>query len=175
MIIGHETGDITSPNNRRDIIIGMNTNLGDVKGIGLHFARNLKLTHPLTLGGVLSFKYDEGRHLHMLVCHELGGGGWKNAERYVRFGLDYLWHSEIVEKFTTREFSIVEIGTGRVGMRDGANAPLIHQAMTFSHLELTLFVNFNNVGRVAGADAIVVPLRAYRAWTPQHGEERLVA
>lgn len=41
MIVGSEAGDILSPANHRDIIIGMNTSLGEVNGIGRPFVRNI--------------------------------------------------------------------------------------------------------------------------------------
>lgn len=112
----------------------------------------------------------------MLICHQLGEGGWTGADKYVRFGLDYLWHCEHEEdRQENREFSIVEIGKGRVGRRDGAEPVFIHQAMATSHLPLTLFVNHNDSESVRASEALVIPLKAYRAWTPEYGEQRFAA
>tara|TARA_B100000508_G_scaffold77059_1_gene59946 strand:- start:2125 stop:2646 length:522 start_codon:yes stop_codon:yes gene_type:complete len=171
MIIGHETGDITHPSNKRDIIIGMNRTLQNVTGIGYPFVSGLNLAGELELGGVLSFKFDHGRHLHMLICHTNEIGGWEDSHKYVRFGLDFLWQQDT----DGRDFSIVEIGTGKNGRKQGADAPRIHRAMGNSFLDLTLFVNHNDPERVAAHDALVVPMEAYRAWTPQGGIVELAA
>src|SRR4051812_21268231 len=98
-------GDILSPSNPRDIIIGMNTDLEDVTGIGLRFVRNVIPLLALDLGSVISFDFDQKRKLHMIICHKLGKGGWADAEQYVRFGLDYLEHLND----TGRQYSIVQI------------------------------------------------------------------
>ncbi len=175
MIIGHDTGDITGPHNQRDIIIGMNTSLRDVTNIGLPFTAELKLTSPLTLGGILSSNFDASRRLHMLICHKLGQGGWNNSDKFVRFGLDYLWYRDAEDGQNDRQFSIVEIGRGRVGRRDGADPVAIHQAMTTAHLPLTLFVNHVHPGDAIARQALVLPLHVYRVWTPDQGEELLAA
>jgi len=171
MINDIKVGDITSPENRADIIIGMNTKLQDVTGIGLPFVKKINALHPIDLGSVLSFKFDDDRNVHMIICHRLGdNGGWKDADMHVRFGMDYLWHTER----NGRKFSTVQIGTGRVGVRDGADPVCIRTAMATSHLPVTLFV-FNPRETVAAVIELERPMTAYRAWHPVHGEERLVA
>jgi hypothetical protein len=164
-------GDITHPNNNRDIIIGMNSTLSDVTGIGLTFVSKYPDLHqPIELGSVLSFRFDASRYLHMIICHSIGTGGWKNAHQYVRFGLDYLWHTE-----GGREYSAVRIGNGRVGKRDGANEAKIRTAMTTSFLPLALYLFDPAQEAVAERSAVIVPLRAFRAWHPRYGEERIAA
>lgn len=128
-------GDITSPKNHADIIIGMNSTFTDVLGLGRRFIKRISAPHPITLGSVVSFKYDGLRQIHMLVCHEIGRGGWENSQKHVRYGLDYLWHCH-----PDRKYSIVEIGNGRVGRRDGANPGKIKTAIATSFLPVTLFV-----------------------------------
>lgn len=164
------SGDITSKENRADIIIGMNSQLLDVTGIGMPFVNKVKTAHPIDLGGVLSFKFDEGRHVHMIICHHLGKDGWIGAEMHVRFGLDYLWKTES----NRRKFSIVQVGTGRIGKRDHADPVSIRTAMATSFLPVKLFIH-NPLETVAAHVSLERPMVAYRAWHPTMGEERLVA
>ena len=173
MICNIVTGDITSRDNPADIIIGMNSELSDVTGIGLPFVKDAIPTRLIQLGSVITFDFDGDRRLHMIICHHLGQGGWDGAERHVRFGLDYLDHLEQMHNERDRQYSIVQIGTGRVGMRDGADHTAIHLAMAQSHLELELFV-FKPL-QVANADVIAAPLRPMSAWSPIHGENEVRA
>ena len=166
MIVDVEVGDITAPENPRDIIIGMNATLSDVTGIGLPFVRKITTLYPITLGSVLSFEFDTSRHVHMLICHDIGAGGWKNAPQFVRFGMDFLWHTE-----QTRKYSIVQIGTGRVGYRDGADNGAIRTAIANSFLPVVLFVY--DAKKRMPAHAALAPLKPFRAWTPTHGVEEI--
>ena len=170
MITDIKVGDITSPENRADIIIGMNSELHRVTGIGMPFVKNITALHPIDPGSVLSFKFDENRNVHMIICHRLGIDGWKDADKHVRFGMDYLCHTER----NGRKFSTVQIGTGPVGIQYGADPASIRTAMATSHLPVTLFV-FNPRETVAAVVELERPMTAYRAWHPIHGEERLVA
>jgi hypothetical protein len=169
MIINIKVGDITAPENNADLIIGMNSQLIDVYGIGKPFVNKINTIHPIMLGSVLSFTFDDCRNLHMLICHHLGKGGWNNADKYVRYGMDYLWHSES----NAKRFSIVQIGTGRVGIRDDADSTSIRTAMANSFLPVDLFI-FEQPKQQVNASA-VLPLRAYRHFHPVLGEERLIA
>ncbi len=165
-------GDITGSDNPRDIIIGMNTELQEVHGIGKPFVREIEAVYPLQLGSVLSFEFDDRRHLHMIVCHCLGRNGWSQSDRYVRFGMDYLWRRD----GETRQFSIVKIGTGRIGKRDGADHAAIHTAMATSYLPVHLFLY--EAGEAVAADIglrMPTTLRAYRRWDMTHGEMSLAA
>lgn len=157
-------GDITSPNNRRDIIIGMNTDLEDVLGIGRTFVKNIVPMMAIELGSVLTFDFDKKRKLHMIICHALGKGGWRGADKYVRFGMDYLDHLND----SGRRYSIVQIGTGRVGRRDGADHALIRTAMTNSYLPVNLYIYEPAVEVVATAIQLK-PMVMTAAWNPQHG------
>ena len=172
MITRITEGDILKPQNRADIIIGMNAELQEVTGIGLPFAWQIRREAPIPLGTVFSFELDENRQLHLLVCHHIGEGGWVNADKYVRFGLDYLWQSEPHSK----QFSAVQIGTGRSGMRDGADFPSIHTAMATSHLPLELFI-YKPLERVAVESRATPPrtLTAFRSWNIREGELALAA
>jgi hypothetical protein len=169
MIIDIKSGDITARENPSDIVIGMNAQLTDVQGIGKPFISKIQRTRPLRLGSVLSFEFDRDRALHMLICHNIGKGGWKDAPNYVRFGLDYLWDKqpEVVH-------SIVRIGTGRVGMRDGADHASIHAAMAISHLKLELFVLPSERDLVAMENLLASPtLVPFRYWSEAEGEQPL--
>ena len=102
----------------------------------------------------------------MLICHDIGAGGWKNAPQFVRFGMDFLWHTE-----QTRKYSIVQIGTGRVGYRDGADNGAIRTAIANSFLPVVLFVY--DAKKRMPAHAALAPLKPFRAWTPTHGVEEI--
>lgn len=169
MIKNIVVGDITRPTNSADIIIGMNSTLSDVLGIGRRFVDKIAAIHPIVRGSVLSFEFTPERHLHMIICHDIGEAGWIDADREVRFGMDYLWHTE-----RARRYSIVQIGTGRVGRRDGADPAAIRSAMAASFLPVDLYVYDPGVHE-AVATAHQAPLRAFRAWHPVLGEERIAA
>ncbi|MBU6321646.1 MAG: hypothetical protein KGI78_01800 [Patescibacteria group bacterium] len=113
----------------------MNDSFEDVQGIGLPFIERIRRTRAIRLGSVVTFDYDGERQLHMLICHRLGRNGWVDAERHVRYSLD--WLNQFAPE---RQYSIVDIGTGRVGKRDGANPAVIRRAMGNSHLPVTLFI-----------------------------------
>ena len=159
-------GDITNVTNKRHIILGMNDTLEDlVNRIGRPYVEKLRasLTKPLELGSVLSFRFDQDRNLHMLVCHKIGFGGWKDADKYVRFGLDYLEHAEYNGR---DEFSIVQIGTGPIGIRDGAVFHSINTAIANSYLPVTLFVRDTCGLPTPDVDNMPLEMVAYAAWTP---------
>ncbi len=166
-------GDITDPRNKADIIIGMNSALNDVTGIGLPFVKQSIPTRAIQLGSVISFNFDTNRKLHMLICHHLGEGGWAGADRHVRFGLDYLEHLAHMDEEppVERDYSIVHIGTGRVGIRDGADKVAIHRAIADSHLTVDLFVY--KKPEEAAVVSMRTPLVPFRAWSPNFGEERM--
>lgn len=163
MIIGHEVGDITSPQNSRDIIIAMNSSLEDVRGIGKPFVGDKILQNgELELGSVLTYDFsNDGRRLHMLICHKIGKGGWADAPQYIRFGLDHLWFHE-----GDRNYSIVNIGEGRVGKRDGADVAANNQAIATSFLKVTQFSLGDGETAVAIALQQVPPIIV---WQPSHG------
>jgi hypothetical protein len=156
-------GDIT--NGRHDIIIGMNSTLADVKGIGLPFIKKIAVAHPIQLGSVLSFDYRNGRRIHMIICHHIGRGGWKGANTYVRFGMDFLWHTDRSEN-KKRPYGIVRIGRGRVGCRDGADHVAIHTAMADSFLPVILF-HFDPEGSPSLDNFLNQPdIHPTRVWSP---------
>ena len=185
MIRDIKLGDITSPANPADIIIGMNSTLSDVTGIGLEFIRDIPVIYPIVLGSVFSFEFTPERNVHMIICHTIGEGGWANADRYVRYGLDYLWKTEEAQYTgehgmdhlltgSPRRYSIVQIGTGRVGKRDGADHALIRSAIAESYLPVDLYV-YDPTLRQLVEQAKCPPMKAFRAYHPLHGEERIAA
>lgn len=159
--------DITSPKNKHDIVIGMNSILSEPSALGRRVLGGKSITRDLTLGDVITFDFDPGRKLHMIICHHIGKGGWAHAEKYIRTGLDYLWHSGRDDQ----QFSIVRIGTGLVGRRDGADAAAIHSAMATSYAPLHLFV-WDPVEQIV-ARAALPPLRPLHAWNIAKGERRI--
>ncbi len=127
-------GDITSPKNRRDIIIGMNPGFEELSALGHRFLGNVVPLDLMKLGSVLTFDFDGERRLHMLICHLLGHGGWEDADKFVRSAMDHLWQSD-----GARQYSIVKIGGGAVGKRYGADQGAIITAMATSHLPVVLY------------------------------------
>jgi len=176
VILDIVTGDITTPENPSDIIIGMNSQLSDVTGIGLPFVKDVIPMRQIQLGSVITFEFDIHRRLHMLICHHLGKGGWAYADRHVRYGLDHLEYLDREQQAggSDRTYSIVKIGTGRVGVRDGADAPALHRAMADSFLPLTLFL-YNRETVEAVTRESRAPLVPISTWSPDHGRQRIHA
>ncbi len=172
MILDILEGDILARDNPADVIIGMNDELKEVFGIGLRFTWQIQLNKPLRLGSVFSFELDESRKLHMIICHSIGKDGWVSADKYIRFGMDYLWHREV-----GRQFSMVKVGTGKLGKRDGADFAAIMSAIATSHLGVKMYT-YNPPETVAVEARQVVPmpsLVAYRSWSLEEGEQALAA
>jgi hypothetical protein len=171
VIIETVAGDIESPDNPRDPIIGMNPTLSERTPFALSVSNRHKIVTPVEMGSVLSFDYRDGRKVHMLVCHEIGQGGWKDAGKYVRWCLDYLWYTA-----PERQYSVVHIGTGRIGKRDGADGAAIMTALAQSHLEMVLYQKPKSE-EVVGQQAVrpVAVIHAFRLWQPSKGETLLTA
>ncbi len=163
MIKDIKSGNILSDRNPADVIIGMNSELEDVLGIGRAYVEKIRTTNALSLGAVVSFEMRGDRELHMLICHKLGKGGWKNADQFVRYGMDYLW-----QKRPDRLYSIVNIGTGRVGKRDGADAVAIRSAIASSFLQADLYIYNEELEQEPAHN--VVSLRPFRIWQMDGGE-----
>ncbi len=150
----------------------MNRQLKDVRGIGLRVLEKYEPLRELSLGSVITFPWDEsGRELYLLICHELGPGGWERAEQHVRYGLDYLAYKK---GRSERGHAIVEIGKGRVGMRDGSDPSLINRAMADSFLPLTLFI-YDPPNLKEAFASNVIPIRPSSTWSIETGERRLAA
>jgi hypothetical protein len=160
-------GDITDPGiNSGDIIIGMNTKLSEASAIGRPFVHSVSVMSEIEHGSVLTFNFDEERMLHMLICHQIGYGGWANADKYVRYCLDYLW-----QRHGDRCYAIVQIGNGPIGRRDGADVPAIRTAMANSFLEMDLVILPK---RAEARTAVgVSPLIPCRVWDIGRGERRI--
>jgi hypothetical protein len=169
MIIATPIGNITTLNQDEpaDIIIGMNTTLEQLDSLRLPKQWQTDLKAPIALGSVLSFQLDRMRQLHMLICHHLGKDGWKDADKYVRIGMDHLWtrHKE------QRDFSIVKIGAGRVGTAGGADVNKIRAAMAASFLSVTLVMHEANKP-VDISSIKSTQLSKPKVWSPLTGLER---
>jgi hypothetical protein len=161
-------GDATNrADNPGDIIIGMNSTLAEPSAIGRPFTYTVEVLKEIKLGSVLTFKFDEERLLHMLICHKIGEGGWEGAHEHVRFGMDYLRYLH-----GDRKYGIVEIGNGPIGRRDGANVPIIRAAMTDSYLD----VNLIRLPRQLEVQvAVAKPSLGYpfRIWDMKKGEREI--
>lgn len=161
-------GDITdSDTHPGDIIIGMNTKLSESSAIGRPFVHSVSVLKQVKLGSVLTFRFDRVRLLHMLICHRIGLGGWENADKYVRYCLDYLW-----QRHGDRTYSIVEIGNGPVGQRDGADVSTIRTAMANSFLEVDLVI-LPPEAQEARVAAGVLPMVPFRVWDMGGGERKI--
>ena len=167
-------GDITSPDNPADIIIAMNTTMEDLTELAKRFAKRLPaVEEPFELGSVLSFRFDQSRNIHMLICHRIGFGGWESADKYVRFGLDYLWNMDNeVNETPERKYSIVKIGTGPIGLRDGADSVAIRTAIDTSYLPVTMWIRDPELGYAV--TKTIEPRYVYRTWSPTVGQEDLL-
>lgn len=168
MIRSQKVGNILSPHNPCDVIIAMNDRFADVHGIGKQFVAQIRRTREIKLGAVVSFDLDSRRELHMLICHRIGLAGWSNAHQYVRYGMDYLQMTS-----PGRQYSIVDIGTGRVGKRDGADDMLIRTAITMSFLPVDMYILDDKERLPAEALADVVPIRPLRMWDMLSGEDKI--
>lgn len=168
MIERIQVGDITDGKlNPRDIIIGMNTEMLEASAIGRPFVKKVVPLKLLALGSVLTFQFDKKRKLHMIICHHHGEGGWRGAAQYVRFGMDYLWQRE---EDGQRNFSIVQIGHGPVGRRDGADFSKIIRAISESSLPVVLYVRNPEIGRVEIPQAKNrINLQFEQGWSPDSG------
>ncbi len=152
--------------NSNDIIIAMNTKLAEASALGRPFVYNVKTLDELELGSVLTFKFDETRLLHMLICHQFRSGGWVDSEKYVRYCLDYLW-----QQHRDRQYAIVQIGNGYVGRRDGADAPVIRTAMADSFLNVNLFIQPEvEEARTAAKAPLGAP---FLIWDMERGEREI--
>lgn len=168
MITDIITADVTDPRaNPGDLIIGMNTKLAQASAIGRPFVSPLQKGRELPLGSVLSFDFDDERRLHMLICHHIGKGGWARSDQHIRFCLDYLW-----QQHGERTYSIVKIGTGPVGMRDGANSSAILSAIADSFLPTKLFLLPPE--RFAQLAVATVPMKPFRLWDMVGGERPIL-
>jgi hypothetical protein len=165
-----------SSKNRRHIVVGMNVDLVEPSAIPRPYVDKLResLDCSLELGTVLSFdvktRPEMGfcQRLHAVVCHTVHriGRGWNGADRHVRFALDYLHYTER----HTGEFSIVRIGTGPVGLRDGADHAAILTAMNNSFLPLTLYIRPEESLRPVAVEMAPLELVALAsAWHPDKG------
>ncbi len=139
MITAKKHGDITSQlaNPDADIIIAMNPEFKELTKLAKQFVGK-PYDEYTKMGSVLTFKFDDKRRLHMVICHELRKNGWKNAYKFLRIGLDRLWLKTQTD-WTERKFAIVQIGDGVVGRKYGANVPALEKAIAESFLPVTLF------------------------------------
>lgn len=121
----------------------MNTTLEDLTLLGSEYAGSLskKLTHPIELGSVLSFDMNGGgRMLHMLICHHIGYQGWREAPRFIKFCLNKIEQDKRLYGTTGKMgFSIVHIGNGPIGTRDGSDPEENLRAIKESRLPVTLY------------------------------------
>lgn len=158
MIFKKVNGDIlsTTDNPFGDIIIGMNTELRELSELARNFVGG-SITGPVEKGSVLTFKYDGLRRIHMIIIHDLNPKGWEDGPKYLRLGLDLLWMQSQKERggefMDGREFSIVQIGNGKVGKKYNANVFELEKAMHNSFLPLTLYTDKSTAAAAAAAVA----------------------
>ena len=138
-----------------------------VSEIGFRYAEKLRqeLIHPLALGSVLKFDFGRGseQKLYMVVCHKIGMGGWKKADMFLRYGLDSIYMN------TVGKYAIVDVGTGLVGVQDGADTALLRKAMADTFLPLDLYVRANELQSLTNTAPLELVARA--AWHPHGGTQ----
>ncbi len=72
----------------------------------------------------------------LLVCHELGEGGWENAPEAIKRGFDTVGSTILLQD---EEIATVAIGTGKTGRNQGASWDAIRAAMEASKANLVLY------------------------------------
>ncbi len=84
------------------------------------------------LGEVLTYKHYDKTY-HALVCHSLDPGGWNDTPRIARECLDKIYLPD------DEEIAIVLMGSGPLGMMQGANVKAILTGMEQSNKRLVVY------------------------------------
>ena len=84
------------------------------------------------LGDVLTHKHD-GKTYYALVCHSLDRGGWNETPRIARECLDQ------IKTAAGEEIAVVLMGSGPVGLMQGADVNAILAGMELSKQKLVVY------------------------------------
>ena len=135
-----------------DIIIGMNPefkNLSDLAIQALNITEGNKINANDCdldfLGTVVTFESeDTKRRVHMILCHT--PEDWNDADKYIKQGMNSIFYTQDEMgnlsggNHAKRSYSIVKIGTGPEGIKNGADFSKIVEGMASSDLPVTMFV-----------------------------------
>ena len=168
-IVSVHDGSVTAPENNRDIIVGISTRLPRFI-FGRPVLIGESITRERKLGEVISFRFDDQRCLHAIVCRRPGAGGWEKADEHVRVALDCLPRRGWV---ATRSLSIVYIGNSPTGRRQGADATAIYLAMAKSFSPLHIFWEGEAQVRMRARDRDGPILKPFLLWHSSTGERNI--
>ena len=135
MIVNRVRGDIFAAS-QKHIAFAVNTqgynDAGFAGQVSSHIWPKLASTGGNKLGDVLTHK-NGSKTYHALVCHSLESGGWDETPRVARECLDKL---DIPED---EEVAVVLMGSGPVGMMQGADVNAILAGMERSKKRLVVY------------------------------------
>jgi len=163
-IAGVCDGDITAPDNERDIIVGISTQIPEsIFGRRVSGRENFR---ERQLGDVITFKFDEKRLLHAIVCRSSGVGGWAAADEHIRVAIDCL------RQRGRTALSTVYIGRSKSGTREGADVVAIYQAMKESLPRLYIFWESEELVFVEEGENLPI-LKPFLLWNAGTGERNV--
>lgn len=135
MIINRVRGDIFEAS-QKHIAFAVNTEGYNEAGFAGQVSSRIwpKLTNTggNELGEVLTHK-NSSKTYHALVCHSLEPGGWNDTPRVVRECLDK------IDVPDGEEIAVVLMGSGPVGMMQGADVEAILAGMQNSKKKLVVY------------------------------------
>lgn len=135
MIVDKIRGDIFA-SSRRHIAFAVNTEGYNDSGFAGQVCRRvwpeLRCTGGNLMGEILTREAGEKTY-YALVCHSLTPGGWRETPRVVR----ELFDSLVVPD--DEEIAVVLMGSGPVGVMQGADVPAILGAMARSKKRLAVY------------------------------------
>ena len=135
MIVSRVRGDIfVAP--QKHIAFAVNTqgynDAGFAGQVSSQIWPKLASTGGNKLGDVLAHKNGDKTY-HALVCHSLDSGGWNDTPRVARECLDKIDISD------DEEIAVVLMGSGPVGMMQGADVEAILKGMEQSKKKLVVY------------------------------------
>ncbi|OGD32028.1 hypothetical protein A3C91_01570 [Candidatus Azambacteria bacterium RIFCSPHIGHO2_02_FULL_52_12] len=135
MIISRVRGDIFAAP-QKHIAFAVNTqgynDAGFAGQVSSRIWSKLASTGGNELGEVLTHK-NGSKTYHALVCHSLDSGGWNDTPRVARECLDK------IDAPNDEEIAVVLMGSGLVGMMQGADVEAILKGMEQSKKKLVVY------------------------------------
>ena len=166
MIIDIVEGDIMAQHDKH-IIFGINQELEEPNQSIKRYIDDIrkKFGKRLALGSYIEFRLNRiyEQKLYLVVCHNIGTGGWLNADKHVRFAFDSIYYN------TVGEYATVRIGNGFVGKRDGADDSSILTSIQTSFLPVRLYHTKERAHYNQQFELIPMQI-----WTPKSGHEQLM-
>ena len=135
MIVNRVRGDIFAES-QKHVAFAVNTEgyngAGFAGQVSSRIWPKLAKTGGNKLGDVLTYK-NGNKTYHALVCHSLEEGGWNETPRVARECLDKI---DVPEG---EEIAVVLMGSGPVGMMQGADVDAILAGMKNSKMKLIVY------------------------------------